>query len=222
MNGRVTQIELLGRIASKPFRAVHSVRQQKKIQDLVKPAKDMSFHLTYKGRRIVLDKASSPYEIYEQFYAEQYRELRVRGKNVIDVGGGTADTAIYFAINGARKVYAFEPELGRYLSAKQNLRANKIKNVVYVNKPIRKLDEIDKYCGRDNRVLKCDVEGAEHSIFRNSSSASIRSFERIILEFHDGYLDLKNILEREGFRVQYWFSDYYTADFNGIIIARRL
>ena len=47
--------------------------------------------------------------INENFIKEQYKWLDVEGKNVVDVGANIGDTAIYFALKGAKHVYAFEP-----------------------------------------------------------------------------------------------------------------
>lgn len=43
------------------------------------------------------------------FIDEQYCTLDVRDKIVPDVGASYGDTAIYFALKGAKKVYAYEP-----------------------------------------------------------------------------------------------------------------
>jgi len=38
-----------------------------------------------------------------------YDWLDVKGKRVLDVGASIGDTAVYFALRGAREVVAFEP-----------------------------------------------------------------------------------------------------------------
>lgn len=225
MNSNITTTENLNRMFTKPFRAIYSVLERRKYNALVSLGEDNRFLINYRDRLIKFDSSSSPYELYEQFYGEQYGWLKIKGKTVVDIGGGTADTAIYFILNGAREVYAFEPEEDRYNSAVENLKKNKIQNVHYIKKGVASLDEIRKYyvgkVSKQDRILKCDCEGAEHSIFQNSSPDSIKSFSQIMLEFHDGYMDVKKILERQGFGVKYRFSNYWSADFNGMLMARR-
>ncbi len=68
--------------------------------------------------------------ISEQFVAESYRELEVKGKTVIDIGANVGDTAIYFALNGARHVYSFEPYLYPYRLAVRNIRGNSLQGKV--------------------------------------------------------------------------------------------
>ncbi len=63
--------------------------------------------------------------ITENFSNEEYRDLDVKGKDVLDIGANIGDTAIYFAIKGARHIYALEPFPYSYYSAKRNIRLNR-------------------------------------------------------------------------------------------------
>ncbi|MDT7858468.1 MAG: hypothetical protein RQ930_00225 [Candidatus Aenigmarchaeota archaeon] len=49
------------------------------------------------------------YSYMSQFVKQDYKILKVRGKEVVDIGAYTGDSSIYFALNGAKHVYAFEP-----------------------------------------------------------------------------------------------------------------
>jgi predicted RNA methylase len=55
--------------------------------------------------------------ILEVFAEGEYEVPEVlsglRGRDVIDVGASVGDTALYFVLNGARKVIAVEPRLTR-------------------------------------------------------------------------------------------------------------
>ncbi len=68
--------------------------------------------------------------IADQFFKEQYKWLNVRDKVVIDIGANIGDTAIYFALNGAKHVYAFEPYPYSYEIAKRNIKLNKLEGKV--------------------------------------------------------------------------------------------
>ncbi len=169
-----------------------------------------------------MEKSSQPFEIYEQFLnSNPYAQLKVKNSIVVDIGGGVGDTAILFRLNGAEKVYAFEPDPKRFDTGKENININKIRDIFFIKKEVNSLDDVNRYVRVKRLVLKSDCEGAEHIIFKNSTKESFKRYDEIIMEFHGGYLDIKKILEDEGFLVTYSFSPYYSADFNGILYARR-
>ncbi len=65
----------------------------------------------------------------DQFRYQVYKDLDVKNKTVIDIGAGCADSTIYFALGGARKVIGFEPEKEQYVLAQQNIKLNELENV---------------------------------------------------------------------------------------------
>jgi FkbM family methyltransferase len=68
---------------------------------------------------------------------EAYKWLNVKGKEVVDVGANIGDTPIYFAVNGAKHVYAFEHYPFSYRIALKNIRLNKLeKKVTLLNEAI--------------------------------------------------------------------------------------
>ncbi len=86
---------------------------------------------SYKGKHICFMKSTNPRVeggalqlIREQFFKEQYTKLEVYNKDVVDIGASIGDTAIYFALNGARHVYALEPSLYQYETATRNIKLN--------------------------------------------------------------------------------------------------
>jgi len=62
--------------------------------------------------------------IKENFVDEHYRNLDIKDKDVVDVGANIGDTAIYFALKGAKHVYAFEPYPYSYNIAMKNIKLN--------------------------------------------------------------------------------------------------
>ena len=68
--------------------------------------------------------------IDEQFIKQAYRWLNVKEKYVIDIGANIGDTATYFALKGARHVYAFEPYPYSYNLAKKHINLNKLNNKI--------------------------------------------------------------------------------------------
>ncbi len=68
--------------------------------------------------------------IFEQFGREQYKKLDVEGRNVVDIGASVGDTAIYFALKGARHIYAFEPFPYAFNIAKKNIELNELESKI--------------------------------------------------------------------------------------------
>ena len=60
----------------------------------------------------------------ELFLREDYHDVNIRNKIIIDVGAYIGDSAIYFALKGARKVIAIEPHPGAYAEMLDNIRLN--------------------------------------------------------------------------------------------------
>jgi len=77
--------------------------------------------------------------ILEQFVKDIYKRLNVKGKKVVDVGGYIGDTAIYFAVKGAKHIYVFEPYPPFIKIAIKNIKLNKLeKKVTLLNEAIGK------------------------------------------------------------------------------------
>lgn len=80
----------------------------------------------------------------EQFLNEQYKWLGVKNKVVIDIGTNVGDTAIYFALKGAKHVYALEPYPYSYMYAIKNIKTNHLE---------KKITLLNAGCGaRDSKI----------------------------------------------------------------------
>jgi len=62
---------------------------------------------------------------------DEYRDLPVSGKTVVDVGASIGDSPIYFALKGARRVIAYEPDPIDFGLLTDNVRANGLDNVIF-------------------------------------------------------------------------------------------
>ena len=155
-----------------------------------------------------------------EIFRDGIYNVNVKGRTVVDVGAGIGDSPIYFALKGAKKVYAFDVTFDvntPYLE--KNIRENDLKDVI---EPIRcecglsnNLDVITlKYNIPSGSVLKVDCKGCEYDFF--SSSRLISRYHEIIIEYHNGVQHLADLLR--GFNV--------TIKGNkkkiGLIYARRL
>ncbi len=95
---------------------------------------------SYKGKSVTFiinkDKrviAQTGVLINEQFFSEQYSFNDIRGKDVVDIGANIGDSPIYFALNGAKSVYAYEPFPYIYEIAKKNISMNRLEDVITLN-----------------------------------------------------------------------------------------
>ena len=169
------------------------------------------------------------------FYLNEYRWLKVRGVDVVDVGAFVGDTPIYFVIKGAKHVYAFEPSPKHYSIAKKLIEMLGFdKKITLINAAVSSLDSkvtvIDSiispsyqsYSSREDSggyvrgmslssirneygikggVLKVDCEGCEYGIFLSLKEEDM-IWDQIQIEYHYGYMDIKNTLSRYGYNVK--------------------
>ncbi len=68
----------------------------------------------------------------EVFFKEGYSRLPVKDRIVLDIGANIADTSIYFALKGDKKVIALEPFPKNYEMAKQNVELNKLSEKIFL------------------------------------------------------------------------------------------
>ncbi|MFA4640569.1 hypothetical protein [Pyrococcus kukulkanii] len=54
------------------------------------------------------------------------------GKIVIDISGFIGDTAVYFAVNGAKKVYAYELHPSTFELLRENIKRNTSQDIITV------------------------------------------------------------------------------------------
>ena len=117
--------------------------------------------------------------IKENFVDEQYKNLDVKGKDVVDVGANIGDSAIYFALKGAKHVYAFEPYPYSYNIAKKNIKLNNLEG---------KITLLNEGCGKDGFVkIKLDYEnfgGTDLKNFKSGKVIKIVNLDEIVKNFN--------------------------------------
>jgi|ACXJ01.1.fsa_nt_gi FkbM family methyltransferase len=118
-----------------------------------------------------------------QFIEEQYKWLKVEGKDVIDIGANIGDSAIYFALKGAKHVYAFEPYPYSYNIANKNVRLNGLQN---------KITLFNQGCGRKETTIKVDSSyenfgGTDLKAFKSGKEMKITTLNEIIKKFNIEY-----------------------------------
>jgi len=123
--------------------------------------------------------------INENFIEEQYKWLDVKGKDVVDVGANIGDTAIYFALKGAKRVYAFEPYPYLHNIAKKNIKLNHLEN---------KITLLNEGCGKSGFVTIKEDEntgGTGIKNFGKGKKIRIESLDEIVKRFNLKHAALK-------------------------------
>jgi Methyltransferase FkbM domain len=153
------------------------------------------------------------------FMRKEYDDLPVKDKVVIDIGASIGDSSIYFAIRGAKKVLAFEPDPEAYELAKKNIQINGFSDqieLVYavcagttsIDSPdfpepkLTTLQTIVDKCDLKPDVLKMDCEGCEYDVILSTPNDVLIKFSYLHIEYHYGYKNIKEKLEKCNFRVR--------------------
>ena len=195
-------------------------------------------------------------EIMEVFFKEGYSWLPMKNTTVFDIGTNIADTAIYFAKKGAKKIIALEPFPKNYEIAKNNVEINKLSNKIDVilaglsdqkghikidaekkgmfaleasdngdDVPLMTLEQLLEQYEVDSAVLKMDCENCEYTSILSASNETLQKFTHIQIEYHDGFQNIKERLEKAGFDVSLpsAFSKNHTGDktrYLGYLLAK--
>jgi len=106
------------------------------------------------------------YALADAFIRGEYEVPEVlsglRGKEVVDVGANIGDTALYFVLNGARKVIAVEPLPNVARCAEENLRLNGITDEVKL---------INAALGSGPVSVPCDYDLWSSAVFSTLSAS---------------------------------------------------
>jgi FkbM family methyltransferase len=105
------------------------------------------------------------------FYKKEYAFLPVKDRIVIDIGANIADSSIYFAMNGAKKVIALEPFPKNFEIAQKNIALNGFTD---------KIELINAGCcgGQSSKDMVLDVsaKGASCQTMQSSLGSNIHFY----------------------------------------------
>lgn len=162
----------------------------------------------------------------------EYDMVPVKGKVVVDIGAALGDTAVYFSLNGAKKIYGYELNKRYFELAQRNIDLNNFRDrieIEYCGVAGKKINSSDVILGAcvpeqdrqevdgaafktldmivrekeiKDAVLKLDVDGFEYEILRSVCNESLRHFDLIFIEYHFGIQDLEAKLVDAGFVIE--------------------
>jgi len=164
----------------------------KTVKNIHYKIKGNNIELEYQNKKIYFyydtnkQLSNSIGNINENFVEEQFKWLDVKGKDVVDVGANIGDTAIYFALKGAKRVYAFEPYPYSYNIAIKNIKLNHLED---------KITLLNEGCGRSGFVtIKEDYKntgGTDLKNFKEGNKIRIESLDEIVKKFNLKHAALK-------------------------------
>ena len=167
------------------------------------------------------------------FFYEEYKFLNVKDRDVIDIGMNIGDSALYFSINGAKRVIGLEPYPYAFSFAEKNVKLNGINNIILLNAGYGKdsnviIDPeiisssgsslISSVKGKNVPILSLktliDKYNIKSAILKmdcegceyallNEDDEVFNHIEMIQIEYHYGYEELVKKLKNCGFDVKY-------------------
>jgi FkbM family methyltransferase len=188
-----------------------------------------------------IDAKSEKYPLRETFIFKMYDYCDYRNKTLIDIGAQTGDSVLYFALRGAKKIYAFEPLTDNYEVLLSNVQANNVDCDCYnvglsdsetdlvvdidgkMAKPISKDDtsvetkiirmkRLDDYKLSPD-VIKVDVEGFEMDVLKGGLN-TLSKTKRVIIETHNKFLrhQVAKLLRGLGFHMRKKINNWLVRD----------
>jgi len=190
----------------------------------------------YKNHFVMIDPSRFS-GLLAVFFTEDYNFLQVKDQDVIDVGMNMGDSAIYFALNGAKRVIGLEPCPYAFSYAEKNIKLNNFNNIIPLNAgygkdskilvddkklisntqisisnsgkeiPIYSLKTLFQMYKVNSAIVKMDCEGCEYDLLEEDDE-TLKSIEMFQIEYHYGYSDLVEKLKKAGFYVEYTEPEY--------------
>jgi len=103
-----------------------------KLKACIKKIEPPTITFKYKGKQLTFELPhifNGPC-LWETFIKGSYTFFNVKNKTILDIGAFIGDTSIYFAINGAKKVLAYEPSPNNFRCLSKNVELNNMKNKI--------------------------------------------------------------------------------------------
>jgi FkbM family methyltransferase len=94
-------------------------------------------YVKYNGKEIVIKHIFEDGDFAGVFISQEYSEIDVSNRLIIDIGASICDTALYFVLKGANKILAFEPVPEVFYMGLDNIVSNNLeKTIIYRNEAV--------------------------------------------------------------------------------------
>jgi len=132
-----------------------------------------------KKRELIFHGGMNNGDLANVFVKNDYSFLKVENKIVLDIGANIGDTAIYFAIKGAKKVIGIEPFHKNFKIAEKNISFNNFSNEIKM---------VQAGCSSESGSIKISTEDQSNieSVIRKSKEGEdipLISLEDIIEKY---------------------------------------
>lgn len=117
-------------------------------------------------------------DIVNTFLKKDYAKILVNQKTVLDIGANIGDTAIFYALNGAKKIVGIEPFPKNFDYAKKNVDVNNFNQIIHL---------IQAGCASKNGIIKIDPE------CKSNIESKISNFEKGI---ETPMITIENIIKK--------------------------
>jgi predicted nucleic-acid-binding Zn-ribbon protein len=157
------------------------------------------------GLQVMCSKLPFSAYINETFREGVYGIFNLKGRICIDLGAYVAETCLYFAMQGASKVYGFEIEIENYKMGLENIKLNNMENKIQLyHQPAtyELLRNLIVQYDINNGFLKIDCEGCEYEIIEKADLATFKCIDDIILEYHRRHEPIMQKLKKLGYKVK--------------------
>jgi FkbM family methyltransferase len=150
-------------------------------------------------------------EPYPSLYRKALVNIRINGVEdriiLVNAGLGPFDGEVCAEARDVNGYYLFSP------SSRCDARVR-----MYTLRTLIKEFNIEK-----NSVLKMDCEGCEYETILHADPEDLKTFKEIIIEYHNGYRELKKLLESLGFdtKIKPMKSISQPIEKQGYIVAKR-
>ncbi len=130
-----------------------------------------------------------------EIFENKTYDYNFKGMTIIDVGASNADSSIFFAINGAKKVIALEPFKESYELGVRNIRANKLEDrITLINAALARNSGIVEFSVSDknpnaNSLLPTDTVKA-NIVFDTKIHVKALTLKELLEQYNIDRVDL--------------------------------
>lgn len=149
--------------------------------------------------------------VIDEEYENHGVEIEEKDRIIVDIGAGFGDFSILTAKKFPQaRIFAFEPDPFYFNLLRDNIRLNKVRNIIAYKKAITSLRQvshpISSYPIPSPRIdfVKIDCEGYEFRIISKKAAPYLKKIKKLAIEYHEGKEEnikqIVRVLRESGFK----------------------